>query len=236
MPDKFKIRPEIRDWKIFSSGASAAGFSFSFLRDEKGQDYPKDLIADYRYSISLPVPEYLFLSAQSFEPFVLRSESIILLFGKSNEINQQVRIFSNTIHPKGLDMISKKVMHNLIQQYGFHKTLSIFRPQDYAVVGESVFPDTTVKFSLRRWTLTGKQMEDITVLAGPQKEEIEFEINPEGLLTFDLILFEEEDKKQYVLTLVSEIGTRMDISGNSSTAKQNPAKAESTKSISTRGR
>jgi hypothetical protein len=233
-PLKFTVRPEIRDWTIFARGASASGFVFSYLEDEPDKEQSKTLTAIFKYSISLPLPEFLNKSIQSFEPFLLRSESIVFLFIKSPKTGYQVQVFSDEFNPKELTVVGEKVMRNLIQQYGYHRTLSLLRPRDYFVAGESVLSDTTVKMTLRRWTLTGKQVEDITVLAGPQKEEIQCEINPTGFLYFDLTQLEEENQERYSKLFTSEIGVRVEHSTHSTKVTHSADKTNATTPISKR--
>ena len=208
-PIKFTLRADIRDWKLFSDGASAAGFNFSYLSDEGNPDYANNISEEYRYSISLPVPVYLSRGFHSFEPFILRNEEMEFLFTKSTKANYQVQVFSDSYNPKELSPLAEIVMKNIMQQYAYHRTISVLRPKDYSAVAESVLPDLTVKVDLRRWTLTARHMEEITVLAGPQKEEISLEISPEGLLTFDLSQMEEENKERYYHLLVADIGERI---------------------------
>jgi hypothetical protein len=228
---KFTLQPEIREWKIFASGANAAGFSFSNLSDEPDQETPLRLSDEYRYSISLPVPEYLIRSFKKIHPFVLRSESLVFFFGKPSKTGYQVQIFSNEYSPKELAVVGDKVMRHLIQEYAFHRTLAILRPKDYFVAGESVSSDSTVKLTLRRWTLSGRQMEEITILSGPQKEEIKMDINPEGLVSFDLTLLEDENKERYFQLLVSAIGNQVELPAPPSsikTGKLKPVLSDST--------
>ncbi len=218
-PVKFTLQPEIREWKIFASGANAGGFSFSFLSDEPDQESPLKFTDEYRYSISLPVPEYLTRSLKKINPFLLRSESMVFFFGKPSKSGDQVCIYSNEYSPKELAGLGDKVMRHLIQQYAFHRTLAILRSKDYFVAGESVGSDSTVKLTLRRWTLSDKQMEEITILSGPQKEEINMDINPEGLLSFDLAQLEDENKERYFQLLVSAVGNRVELPAVPSSVK-----------------
>lgn len=235
-PVKFMLQPEVRDWKIFASGANAAGFSFSFLADDPDSNAPLSFHDDFRYSISLPVPEYIIRSIKKTNPFLLRSESMIFYFGKPSKSGDQVQIFSNEYSPKELAVLGDKVMRNVIQQYAFHRTMTILRPKDYFIAGESVSSDSTVKMTLRRWTLSGRQMEEITVLSGPQKEEIRMEINPEGLISFDLSQMEEENKERYFELLVSIIGNRVESSGSSPSTKRSKLKQVIPDSAAARGR
>ena len=187
-------------------------------------------------SISLPLPAFLNQSIQSFEPFLLRSEFLVFLFTKSPKTGFQVQVFSDEYNPKELTGVGEKVLRNLIQQYGYHRTLSLLKPRDYFVAGESVLPDTTVKMTLRRWTLIGKQVEDITVLSGPQKEEIQCEINPTGFIYFDLTQLEEENQERYSKLFTSEIGVRSEPTSHSASTIREKNKSKFSDSFSKRGK
>ena len=97
-------------------------------------------------------------------------------------------------------------------------------------------PDTSIKMTLRRWTLSDKQMEEITVLSGPQKEEIHCEINALGLLTFDVSQLEEENKERYFQLIINEIGSRVQLATTTPTFTRGGIKPASTNPISTRRR
>jgi hypothetical protein len=206
-PYIIKVQPVIKNWELFRKGASAAGFEMSFVEEQKTPLTALSLRNMYRNSVSIPVPAPFLCAIGHAESFFLEGEKLCVLVESSNVKHTQVRIFSKRYPRWKLKHLGERVLSNLIQQYVYLLLISLLRPKDYIVVGETIDPDFTVNVNLRRWSLAGDSSEEITIISGPQKQEMLVQIHSRGWVTIDLSLLDKDMQKKYSQWMIGSLGT-----------------------------
>jgi hypothetical protein len=209
-PYIIKVRPVIKNWELFRKGVSAAGFEMSFVEAPKT---PLTALRNmYRNSVTIPVPSHFLHAIGHIESFFLEGEKLCLLVESTNARQSQARIFSKWYPRWKLKLLGERVLSNLIQQYVYLLLISLLHPKDYIVVGETIDPDFAVNVNLRRWSLAsvphrGDSSEEITVISGPQKQEMLVQIHSQGWVAIDLTLLDQDMQKKYSQWIVGNLGT-----------------------------
>jgi hypothetical protein len=200
------IQPIVRNWDIFTKGAKSAGFDFSFAAEDEASLSLFSLKHHYRDSVPVALPDFFKKFINSSPAFILRSDDFTLLYQSDVPKKVFARLYSRKYTRPKLRMLGGRILCQLAQQYSYLYLVNLLDSKDYMIVGESINEDLTIMMTLRRWNLKGKSNEDITVLAGPQKEEIQLEINPQGLITIDLSPLEPEQIVSYTHWLSNHLG------------------------------
>ena len=201
-----KIQPVVKNWLLFGKGAYAAGFNYSLLAEQPTSNLQLSMANIYRFSGTMDIPNFFLDFIGNTEPFYLQGDTYSFIFETRNPIKPELRIFSRKYTSRRLKVMTEKILGQLVQQYAYLKIIESFNPKDYMLSGETVKTDLTVIVSLRRWSLMANPVEDMTVLSGPQREEIIIEITPSGMVLFDLNLLEEFKQKEYIPWLGRQLG------------------------------
>jgi hypothetical protein len=206
---KILIEPIVRNWDIFTKGAKSAGFDFSFAAEDEASLSLFSLKHHYRDSVPVALPDFFKKFIGNSPAFILRSDDFTLLYQSDVPKKVFARLYSRKYTRPKLRMLGGRILCQLVQQYAYLYIVKLLDSKDYMIVGESINDDLTIKMTLRRWNLKGKSNEDITVLAGPQKEEIQIEINPQGLISIELSTLEPEQIVSYTHWLSNHLGHRI---------------------------
>ena len=205
-PYIIKVQPVIKNWELFRKGASAAGFELSFVEAQKAPLTALSLRNMYQNSVNIPIPDHFLRAIGYAESFFLEGEKLCVLVECGNVKHSEVRIFSKRYPRWKLKHLGERVLSNLIQQYVYLLLISLLRPKDYIVVGETMDPDFTVNVNLRRWSLAGDSSEEITIISGPQKQEMLVQIHSEGWVAIDMSLLDKDMQKKYSQWIIENLG------------------------------
>ncbi len=224
MSYKITIQPVARQWEIFTRGAQAAGFNYLLLDETAEPSYNISLADMYRFSTRQPVPEYFAQLLGEGGPFILRGESHCLLFDtRVTGLMPRMRLYSRKYPPAKLPVLAERILSQLAQQYSYLELTALLSERDYMIADEKVHPDRSVEVAWRRWHLSGLQTDEVTVLSGPQKQEVRVVIDLHGVVTVDLSGYSEEKQEEYGKSLGQELGILIKVekaSSESSASKE----------------
>ncbi len=200
------IQPVVRNWELFTKGAKSAGYEFTFAADDDASLSLISMKHHYRNSVPVALPDFFLRLIGNGPAFILRSEELTLLYQAEIPGKGIARLYSRKYTRPKLRLLGGRILCQLAQQYAYLYLVHLLDAKDYMIVSEAIDPDLSIQITLRRWKLKDQATEDITILSGPQKEEIILEINPQGIITMDLTSLESPRCESYAQWLSNHLG------------------------------
>ena len=195
----FMLMPVASAWPFFTGGAGAMGFKVVMALSNRETERLKDSQQQVSFEANKTLKEALVGRGT----FTLQREDMTAVFEEGAQGKRIINLFSETLPKAQLKQMCEKLVTDVLRQYTYHQSMKLLKDKGFVVAHENILDDSTIQTTVRRWLPT---LYDSNASKNAQKEEITFEIAPDGILRVVLSGVEEEKRQLYLEEFCATIG------------------------------
>jgi hypothetical protein len=186
----FMLMPVATAWPFFTGGAGAMGFKVIIALSNVERQRMKETQQQVTFEANKILKEAL----QGRGTVTLQREDITVVLEEDAHGKRWVHLFSDKLTKSQLKQTGEKVVTQVLRQYTYHQSMKLLKEKGFVMAEENVLEDSTIQTKVRRWLPLGL------------KEEITFEIAPDGIIRVVLSGVEEEKRQGYLEEFCRVIG------------------------------